>query len=130
MALRQVFSEYFGFPCQFSFHRLPHTNSQLSARAGTIDQIVTEAPNGINLTPPQETRYYTSGNRYTLPLCPTSFICAEDRPNSHHRNLEPSCLQLRIFTEINTHIFLPDISSCREGSGSECIQRIPSPFQQ
>jgi hypothetical protein len=25
MALRQVFSEYFGFPCQFSFHQLLHT---------------------------------------------------------------------------------------------------------
>jgi hypothetical protein len=24
MALGQVFSEYFGFPCQFSFHRLLH----------------------------------------------------------------------------------------------------------
>jgi hypothetical protein len=26
VTLRQVFSEYFGFPCQFSFHRLLHTH--------------------------------------------------------------------------------------------------------
>jgi hypothetical protein len=29
-ALDQVFSEYFGFPCQFSFHRLRHTRNLLS----------------------------------------------------------------------------------------------------
>jgi hypothetical protein len=33
VTLGQVFSEYFGFPCQFSFRSLP---------------------NGISLTPPQE----------------------------------------------------------------------------
>jgi hypothetical protein len=26
VALGQVFSEYFGFPCQFSFHQLPHNH--------------------------------------------------------------------------------------------------------
>jgi hypothetical protein len=26
VALRKVFSQYFGFPCQFSFHRLLHTH--------------------------------------------------------------------------------------------------------
>jgi hypothetical protein len=35
VALGQVFSEYFGFPCQFSFHRLLHTH-HLSSGAGTI----------------------------------------------------------------------------------------------
>jgi hypothetical protein len=25
VALGQVFSEYFGFPCKFSFHQLPHS---------------------------------------------------------------------------------------------------------
>jgi hypothetical protein len=28
VALGQVFFEYFGFPCQFSFHRLLHTHHQ------------------------------------------------------------------------------------------------------
>jgi hypothetical protein len=30
MALGQVFSEYFGFPCQFSFHQLLHNHPHLS----------------------------------------------------------------------------------------------------
>jgi hypothetical protein len=38
VALGQVFSEYFGFPCQFSFHRLLDTH-HLSSGAGTIGQI-------------------------------------------------------------------------------------------
>jgi hypothetical protein len=38
VALGQVFSEYFGFPCQFSFHRLLHNHPHLSSGAGTIGQ--------------------------------------------------------------------------------------------
>jgi hypothetical protein len=34
VTLGQVFSEYFGFPCQFSFHRLLHTHHHLSTWAG------------------------------------------------------------------------------------------------
>jgi hypothetical protein len=37
VALGQVFSEYFSFPCQFSFHRVLHTH-RLSSGAGTIGQ--------------------------------------------------------------------------------------------
>jgi hypothetical protein len=48
VALGQVFSEYFGFPCQFSFHRLLHT--------GTIGQLVADVPSGLSLTPPQENK--------------------------------------------------------------------------
>jgi hypothetical protein len=57
VALGQVFSEYFGFPCQFSFHRLLHTH-RLSSEAGTIGQILADVPSGlkISLTPPQETK--------------------------------------------------------------------------
>jgi hypothetical protein len=54
MALGQVFSEYFGFPCQFSFHQLLHIHYHLSSGAGTIDQIVADVPSGLSLTPPQE----------------------------------------------------------------------------
>jgi hypothetical protein len=48
MALEQVFSEYFGFPCQFSFHLLLHTRS-LSSGAGTIGQLVADVPSGLSL---------------------------------------------------------------------------------
>jgi hypothetical protein len=35
----QVFSEYLGFPCQFSFHRLLHTH-HLQSGTGTIGQVI------------------------------------------------------------------------------------------
>jgi hypothetical protein len=38
VALGQVFSEYFGFPCQSSFHQLLHNHPHLSSGAGTIGQ--------------------------------------------------------------------------------------------
>jgi hypothetical protein len=49
VALGQVFSEYFGFPCQ-AFHRLLHTHHHPSSGAGIIGQVV---PSGLNLTSPQ-----------------------------------------------------------------------------
>jgi hypothetical protein len=49
VALGQFFSEYFGFPCQFSFHRLL-PNHHLSSGAGTISQIVADVPSGLSLT--------------------------------------------------------------------------------
>jgi hypothetical protein len=36
VALGQVFSDYFGFPCQFSFHRLLHIHHHLSSGTGAI----------------------------------------------------------------------------------------------
>jgi hypothetical protein len=48
LALGQVFSKYFCFPCQFSFH-IHH----LSSGAGTIGQLMADVSSG--LTPPQET---------------------------------------------------------------------------
>jgi hypothetical protein len=38
VALGQVFSEYFGFPCQFAFHRLLHNHHHLSSGAGIINR--------------------------------------------------------------------------------------------
>jgi hypothetical protein len=50
----QVFSKYFGFPCQFTFHRLFYTHHHLLSGAGTIDQLVADVPSGLSLTPPHE----------------------------------------------------------------------------
>jgi hypothetical protein len=55
LALGQVFSEYFDFPCQ-SFHRLLHTHHHPSSGAGTLGQTVADVPNGLILTPSQETK--------------------------------------------------------------------------
>jgi hypothetical protein len=38
VALGQVFSEYFGFPCQSSFYQLLHNHPHLSSGVGTIGQ--------------------------------------------------------------------------------------------
>jgi hypothetical protein len=43
-ALEQVYSEYFGFPRQLSFHLLPHTYHYPSSGTGTIGQIVADVP--------------------------------------------------------------------------------------
>jgi hypothetical protein len=55
VALGQIFFEYFGFPCQFLFHRLLHAH-HLSSGAGTIGQLVADVPSGLSLTPLQETK--------------------------------------------------------------------------
>jgi hypothetical protein len=49
VALGQVFSEYFGFSYQFSFHQMVH--SHLSTGAGTTGQLVTDVPSGLSLAP-------------------------------------------------------------------------------
>jgi hypothetical protein len=60
----QVFSEYFGFPCQFSFHRLLHTYHDLSSEAGAICQLVAEVPSELSLTPHKKLKkFHIWGNR-------------------------------------------------------------------
>jgi hypothetical protein len=56
VTLEQVYSEYFGFPCQFSFHRLLGTRHHLSSVVGTIVEIVADVPNRLSFTSPQETK--------------------------------------------------------------------------
>jgi hypothetical protein len=53
VALGQVFSDYFSFLCQFSFHRLLQTHHHLLSGAGIIGQLVADVP---SLTSPQETK--------------------------------------------------------------------------
>jgi hypothetical protein len=65
VALGHVFSEYFGFPCKFSFHRLLHAH-RLSSEAGTIGQLVTDVPSGLIRTPPQETKKENNANHSAL----------------------------------------------------------------
>jgi hypothetical protein len=52
----QVFSEYFDFPCQFSFYRLLQMQHHLSSGACTIGQLVGDVPSGLSLIPPQGTK--------------------------------------------------------------------------
>jgi hypothetical protein len=63
LALEPIFSEYFGFPCQFSFHPLLHAY-HLSSEAGTIGQLVADVQSGGSLISPQETK--ESKKNYTV----------------------------------------------------------------
>jgi hypothetical protein len=54
VASGEVFSEYFSFPYQFSFHRLLHTH--LPSGAGTIGQLVADVPSGFSVIPSKETK--------------------------------------------------------------------------
>jgi hypothetical protein len=54
VALGHVFSDYFDFSCQFSFHQLLHTHHP-SSGPGTIGQLVADVPSELSLTPLQET---------------------------------------------------------------------------
>jgi hypothetical protein len=51
VALGQVFSENFGFPCQSSFHQLLHNHHHLSSGARTTGQLVAAVLSGLSLTP-------------------------------------------------------------------------------
>jgi hypothetical protein len=54
MALGQDFSEYFGFPCQSSFHQIPHHHNHPGQV--TIGQSVAAVPSGPSWTPPPTKR--------------------------------------------------------------------------
>jgi hypothetical protein len=74
VALGQVSSEYLGFPCQFSFHRLLHTHHPPSG-AGIIGQLVANVPSGLSLTPPQEE---TIGIRESSLIVPVFIMLLHD----------------------------------------------------
>jgi hypothetical protein len=52
VALGQVFSKYFSFPCQFLFQLL--RTHHLSSGTGTIGQLLANVPSGLTLTSTQE----------------------------------------------------------------------------
>jgi hypothetical protein len=56
LTLGQVFSEYIGFPYQFSFHRLLHIHHYLSSGDGTVVQLVAGVPSELSLTPLQNAK--------------------------------------------------------------------------
>jgi hypothetical protein len=54
MTLRQIFTEYFGFPCQFFFQQFLYAH--LSPGADTVGQLAVDVPSGLSLTPNHETK--------------------------------------------------------------------------
>jgi hypothetical protein len=68
VALGQNFSEYFGSPCQFSFHRLLHSHHHhyLISGYGTTGQTVVDIPSGPSLSPLLETKKKKIGKLHPL----------------------------------------------------------------
>jgi hypothetical protein len=64
VTLGQVFSEYFNFPCQFSFHRLLHTH--LSSGAGTVGPVEADVPSILSLNPPQNKKEISGESAFIL----------------------------------------------------------------
>jgi hypothetical protein len=68
VALWQVFSEFFGFPCRFSFHQLLHIHHHhLSSGAGTIGQFMADVPSGLSLNNQKWPPYKGLSPTYHLP---------------------------------------------------------------
>jgi hypothetical protein len=73
VALEQVFSEYFGFPCQFSFHQLlqknhPHLSSGVctigqSGRSSDLDRYL-----GTQSHPTNKKNYSAIADLHTLQI--------------------------------------------------------------
>jgi hypothetical protein len=82
MALRKVFSEYFGFTWQFAFHRLLHIHHQLSSGAGTIGQTVAAVPNGLSSHEKRNTKRDSRDWRTTKCFSYGNRCLARDRSRS------------------------------------------------
>jgi hypothetical protein len=71
MALGQVFSEYFGFPSQFSFHHTYHLSSGAGSGAGTIGQLVVDVPSGLKSHPTPRNWIRIWKSSVCFPVSPT-----------------------------------------------------------
>jgi hypothetical protein len=76
VALGQVYSEYVGFPCQFSFHKF-----YLSSGTDIIGQFVADVPSGLTLIPPPGTEREKKLPELQKPI-----------PGSRAVNLSPSMI--------------------------------------
>jgi hypothetical protein len=92
VALGRVFYEYFGFLCQFSFHRLLHTH-HLPSGTGTIGQVVADVPSGLSLNPP-----HSKKQKKKLTILHTAIL-----QNAHYR-VQPKVDKLCVFSFLSSGI--------------------------
>jgi hypothetical protein len=94
VALGQVFSEYFGFPCQSSFHQLHHNHPHLSSGAGTISQKYPQYK-GLSPTPLAITKIIDPcivmwdiyGNKYFIQILSFGFATISETCQYSHCDL-------------------------------------------
>jgi hypothetical protein len=92
--LGQVFSEYFGFPCQSSLHQLLHNHPHLSSGAGTIGQ---KWPQYKGLSPTPLALKKSHQSRHSC-----KFVCAE-LVGSLQCSQKPCSEIYRIAAEFSVH---------------------------
>jgi hypothetical protein len=126
VALGQVFSEYFSFPCQLTCHQMPHIH--IASWAGTIGQLVTDVPNGISLTAPhgerelRVVRNLQTFWRYTSPLSSQS-KCKLSKKPAIIRRQTGICYENggNVFPKrLWTHTWLHDVTTLR----SQCYENL------
>jgi hypothetical protein len=109
VALGQVFSEYFDFPCQFSFHRLLHIHHHI------IGQWMADIQSGLSLAPPQETKKKkknTHTHTHTEPTFSGSRIKPSKKPAKASGEMNLTVLNPRR----RTFLYLIDLQiSCVKG---------------
>jgi hypothetical protein len=81
VALGRVFSEYFGFNCQSSFHQILHHHNHPGQ--ATIGQSVTAVPSGPSWTPPNTKRIKKKYQHYSL----QRYSVSSDVPGTFHEFL-------------------------------------------
>jgi hypothetical protein len=130
VALGQVFSEYFSFPYQFSFHQMPHSHHHhQSSEAGITGQIVANVPSGLSLTNPKKLKkkvqvctgpihiksefmkqLVVHSRWMGLPLCLFNALCAKNtRTNFHLKITCYKLLLLEFFHQLQQEFYLTNL---------------------
>jgi hypothetical protein len=127
VAMGQVFSQYFGFPCQFSFHRLIHIQHHLSSGAGTIGQLLADVRSGLSLIPPpKKLKKELPRNGLGIPeqvkfTIPTFLMSANDRLSLRPRfcTLPLGSVDKNSRNVLSVHLYDPCVLVTTPGSPRE-----------
>jgi hypothetical protein len=111
VALGQVFSEYFGFPCQSLFHQLLQKSTSSIIWGLYNRPEVAAVPSGLSPTPPIIKKVYSS--RADHPVLPTVYkvhisrlIVLGNRPEGLIRKVEQQQQELYLFKFYFMYVFL------------------------
>jgi hypothetical protein len=114
VALGQGFSEYFGFPCQFPFHRLLHTLHHLSPVTGTTGQLVADVPRGLGLSPPQEVKknahnIFLDGLRKSYENCHSGLLMSRPRIVSSTSRIQIYSVTAKPTCSVMSHVYKSEV---------------------
>jgi hypothetical protein len=99
MELGQIFSKYFGFPCQSSFHQLLHNHPQLSSGAGTIGRKWPQYK-GLSFTPLRIRRPIATSPVEYRNLC-DELVCNVYTHVTHIEYTAENCVMVILLCELH-----------------------------